>query len=301
MSATGVVFDIKQFSLHDGPGIRTTVFLKGCVLRCWWCHNPESQSSEAEVSFLRGRCTRCGQCRAVCPQGGPPEMADGKAGAIVCIRCGACVERCPSQARQMVGRRITAGDVVGEAMKDRIFYDDSGGGVTFSGGEPLAQPQFLAELLRACRARGLHTAVDTCGFAPRRDLLAIAALADLFLYDLKALDPHRHRQGVGQSNALIVENLQALGRVHGNVWVRVPVVPGFNDDPGELNAIVGFAASVAGVRQINLLPFHKAGFHKSAGLGRPDSLPAMPCCSAGALERTAEALRTHGVPIKVGG
>jgi len=212
----GLIFNIQRYCLQDGPGIRTTVFLKGCPLRCWWCHNPESQPPEPEIAVLSGRCTRCGECRRVCTQQGEngEEVKSGSeahAAAVSqdsadvtpvpasfrCIRCGACVDACPSHARQMIGRRTTVEEVMAEVLKDRIFYEDSGGGVTFSGGEPLFQAQFLRGLLEACRARGVHTALDTSGYAPEADLIAVAPLVDLFLYDVKiigrATAPRVHR------------------------------------------------------------------------------------------------------------
>ena len=188
----GFVFNIQKYSLHDGPGIRTTVFLKGCPLHCWWCHNPEGMSPDPEILVAEGRCTACGQCREACPQGGArPAGRDAVAQAAppACVRCGACVEACPTQARQLLGRRMTAAEVVAEIEKDHIFYDDSQGGVTCSGGEPFAQTPFLLELLQACRQREIHTAVDTTGFAGQDALLAVGPLDEPF--PLRHQDPRR--------------------------------------------------------------------------------------------------------------
>jgi len=201
----------------------------------------------------------------------------------------------------MVGTHMTVAEVLGEVLKDRIFYDDSGGGVTVSGGEPITQSQFLGALLGACRAEGIHTAVDTCGFAPQEDVLSIAPLTDLFLYDLKMMDDDVHRRFTGVSNAMILDNLKALSREHDNIWIRVPVIPGFNDGDDHLDAIVRFTASINGVRQVNLLPFHELGMHKNEHLGREDTLEPVPSASADCLKTAAERFRAAGVPVHIGG
>ena len=305
---SGLVFNLQRYSIQDGPGIRTTVFLKGCPLSCWWCHNPESQSPEPEIIVLEGRCTGCGLCRQACPRDlGGDGGADGTPSVPAtlprgnqCAVCGACAAACPSEARQVVGRRVTVAEVLAEVLKDRIFYDGSGGGVTFSGGEPLMQTPFLLALLEACRSEAVHTAVDTCGFASRDDLLAAAQLTDLFLYDLKAMDDPRHVLHTGVSNAAILDNLTALGQVHRNIWIRVPVVPGFNDDPDELDAIVRFAASVPGVCRVSLLAYHRTGVQKAANLGRPSQAPTVAPLSPDQMEQAAQRLRGHGIPVEVG-
>ena len=217
----GRIFNVQRFSVHDGPGIRTTVFLKGCPLRCAWCHNPESIRGEVELSVAESRCIHCGQCVPACPTGrlrwlgeGSPAHASARAlrKAPECTLCGSCVEVCPVEARQLVGRLQSVDELLAEVLEDRLFFDDSGGGVTFSGGEPLGQPEFLAAALDACRRHGLRTAVDTSGFCRQEDLLAVARRTDLFLYDLKHMDDERHRALTGVSNRRILDNLRALGR-----------------------------------------------------------------------------------------
>jgi pyruvate formate lyase activating enzyme len=260
---SGLVANIQKYSIQDGPGIRTTVFLKGCPLRCWWCHNLESLSGQPEIIVFESRCIGCGNCRQACPTGAADPATKGdEGGKVSCTLCGACVLACPTGARQLVGKQMTAMAVVTEVLKDRLFYEDSGGGVTFSGGEPLAQPLFLKELLEVCHARGIHTTVDTCGYATREHLLSVAPLTDLFLYDLKIMDDARHHHYTSVSNIPILENLTALGKIHNNIWLRMPVIPGINDDDENLEALGRFAASIPAVRQVNLLPYHKTGIVK---------------------------------------
>lgn len=299
---SGLVANIQRFSLHDGPGIRTTVFLKGCPLDCLWCHNPENRLPRPEVLVSQSRCIRCGQCIAVCPSHRAGEGGEGNGReALPCLGCGACVAACPAGARRMVGTRMTVAEVMGEIRRDTIFYDDSQGGVTFSGGEPLDQPEFLIALLAACAEEGVHTAVDTCGFAAKDQLLAVAAKTDLFLYDLKIIDEAKHRELTGASNAAILDNLAALAAVHGNIWLRIPVIPGLNDAAEDLEAIERFAASLPGIRQVNLLPYHRAAIHKFAQLGQPYRLPELAPPSRQSLERTVERFRGRGLITRIGG
>jgi len=287
---SGVVLNIQRYSLQDGPGIRTTVFLKGCPLDCWWCHNPESLSPGPEVLVVESRCIRCGQCREAC--------ATDLAGP--CTRCGACLEACPTGARHMAGRIMGPQEVLAEVLKDRLFYDDSGGGVTFSGGEPLMQSGFLRSLLRACRQDGLHTAIDTCGYVPQEELLETARWADLVLYDLKMMDSERHRRYTGVPNDRILDNLAALGREHGQIWIRVPVIPGVNDRDVELESMAHFAAGVPGVRRVCLLPYHELGLHKRSRLGQPYRLKGITTPDPRQLEETARPFRQAGLEVVIG-
>jgi len=294
-AASGRVFNVQRYSLHDGPGIRTTVFLKGCPARCLWCHNPESQSFAPEVLVVETRCVSCGTCATVCAHGAPPP------GSSLCTACGACVEACPAGARQLAGRETTVEEVVEEVLRDRVFYEESGGGVTFSGGEPLAQPGFLAALLAACRGASLHTAVDTCGFAARDRLLALASLVDLFLFDVKLLDDARHRRFTGLPATPILDNLRALAGAHGNVWIRVPVVPGHTDAEADVAATAALAASLPGVRKVCLLPYHRTGAPKAPRLGRLSALPDLAPPPPGHLEALAALFRDRGLAVQIGG
>lgn len=298
----GLVFNLQRCSIHDGPGIRTTVFLKGCPLRCAWCHNPEGISPAQEIVVLEDRCIGCGECRRVCPIG-----AEAPAAAALpprqerCQTCGRCVEACPTRGRQMAGRQVSAAELLEAILADRVFYEESGGGVTFSGGEPLAQPEFLRTMLTEAKARGLHTAVDTCGFVKTSQLLGIAPLTDLFLFDLKLMDDARHRQFTGVSNGIILDNLRALSCVHSRIWLRVPVIPGVNDAAADLEATARFAAGLQGIRQVNLLPYHRTGVPKSRRLGLAPVLPATDPPSAEVMGAAVAIFKRQGLPARIGG
>ena len=299
---SGLVFNIQKYSVHDGPGIRTTVFLKGCPLRCSWCHNPEGISPRRELLVIESRCLACGQCRLACPFG-ESFAGDGVLPTrhVECSLCAECVEACPTGARQIAGHEMTVADVVREVEKDQVFYEDSGGGVTFSGGEPLQQPEFLRAALEACRARGWHTTVDTCGFVAATDLLAIAPLTDLFLYDLKCMDARKHRQHCGVSNIPILENLRALSQVHRRIWLRVPLVPGVNDTINDIEDLARFAHSLPNVQQVNLLPYHPTGLPKRRRLGHASAGESISIPTAELLQGAANVFRKFNLPVRIGG
>jgi pyruvate formate lyase activating enzyme len=294
-TVTGRVFNVQRYSLHDGPGIRTTVFLKGCPARCLWCHNPESQSFGPEVIRVETRCASCGTCETVCPHGAPPP------GSGLCTACGECVDACPAGARELVGRESTVDEVMVDVLRDRIFFQDSGGGVTFSGGEPLAQPEFLRALLTASRGHGLHTAVDTCGFAPRENLLGLAPLVDLFLFDVKLIDDARHRDLTGLPTGPILDNLRALVDAHPSVWIRVPIVPGHTDDEADVAAIAALVGELPRVHHVSLLPFHATGGAKARRLGRPAPLESLAPPPPERMETLAGLFRERGLAVSIGG
>ena len=249
------IFDIQRSSFVDGPGIRTTVFFKGCNLRCKWCHNPESQSFEKQMLFYKDKCTGCGKCREVCPN----HLQS-------CDFCGKCELYCPAEARKICGREYTSDEVLAEVIKDKAFYDNSGGGVTFSGGECMLQLDFLREILEKCKSAGIHTAVDTAGNVPWESFEKILPFTDLFLYDIKAFGAELHRKGTGVSNELILENLKNLsGRA--DIIVRIPVIGGYNDNDEEIRQIADFLKQIK-IIKAELLPYHAMGEHKYTALGR---------------------------------
>jgi pyruvate formate lyase activating enzyme len=267
----GTIFDIKRFAIHDGPGIRTTIFFKGCPLHCVWCHNPEGIESRFELMPNPRRCAAdCTECLKVCP-----DVLAKKDGRIVLQRavrgdalCSSCADACVYDALRLVGKRVTAEDITTEVEKDRIFYEQSGGGVTFSGGEPLLQPVFLSELIDELKTWGFHLALDTSGFAAWEVLDRIARKCDLILYDLKTMDDAMHRKYTGVSNRLILDNLKRLSSVGKEIWVRVPLVPGVNDDEENMRRTADFLRPLPNIKRVSVLPYHKGGCEKYTNLGK---------------------------------
>ncbi|MBN2433572.1 MAG: glycyl-radical enzyme activating protein [Acidobacteria bacterium] len=300
---TGIIFDIKHYAIHDGPGIRTTVFLKGCPLACRWCHNPEGIAPEPQLLFRAEACLPdCRRCVAACPN--QAITADGRSIRVDttrCRACGRCAEACPTEALRLVGRRMSVTDVLREIEKDRVFYDESGGGATFSGGEPLAQPAFLTALLDECRRRGIHSVVDTSGYAPSAVVRKIADRTDLFLYDLKALDPDIHRQTTGQDNRLILENLRLLAREGARVMLRVPYIPGVNDDEESLRHLSALLKELRTIREIALLPFHRGADHKYRQLQQDGEPWSGDIPDPQDLVRAKAVLESEGVTVRIGG
>ena len=272
-SVKGFIFDIKRFAVHDGPGIRTTVFFKGCPLHCLWCHNPESIDRRPELITRSARCSRCYSCIPVCPKkalspgpGNGPVVVDR----FLCDLCGACVEACAYEALAIIGRKATVAELVDEVARDAMFYEQSGGGVTLSGGEPLAQPAFAVALLRALKARGFSTALDTSGQA-KEDVLAEAVkYSDLILYDLKMTDSAAHRRFTNAGNERILENLRRLDRFGKSVWVRIPLVGGVNDGEEAIASTIAFLKGLSSVRRVDLLKYHRGGQEKYKNLGKQD-------------------------------
>jgi len=297
---TGTIFDIKHYAVHDGPGIRATVFMKGCPLSCWWCHNPESQSPQPVLFYRREACVGCGSCVSVCPEDAL-RLVDG--GVLRddsrCTLCGACANACPAEALECIGRIVSADEVVREVERDRLFFDESGGGVTFSGGEPLAQPDFLLEMLRLCGRMELHRAVDTSGYASEDVLRRVAEHVDLFLYDLKVMDPEAHRGYTGVDNECVRDNLRLLAELAVPTEVRVPIIPGITDAEDNLDAIGRFLASLPRVPDVTLLPHHRIAMDKFARFGMTCRMPDVERPSCEELDAAAERLRAVGLTVNV--
>lgn len=269
MNDKGIIFDMQRNSYVDGPGTRTTVFFKGCNLRCAWCHNPESWSKEKQLLFYKEKCTHCGACREVCTQ------KEGE-----CTLCGSCAAVCPTGAKQLCAEEITAAELLKKISRDQRFYDASGGGVTFSGGECMLQIEFLERILMLCKQAGIHTAVDTAGNVAWESFERILPYTDLFLYDIKAMDPTVHKRCTGADNTRILENLSRLLDRGAAVWIRIPVIPGVNDSPEEMEKIKAFLRPHPKPEKVELLPYHPMGEHKYAALGKSPQVFEVPSSEA---------------------
>jgi pyruvate formate lyase activating enzyme len=265
--ASGMIFDIKRYAINDGPGIRTAVFMKGCPLECWWCHNPEGQNAKPQLIFRVNRCKAAKACLEACPQGAISWNDTSVTNWETCDQCGKCAEACMPGAREMIGRMISVEQLLMEIERDVPFYDQSGGGVTFTGGEPLQQMEFLRQVLQACKNLHLHTTVDTSGYTSAENLLSILPLVDLFLYDVKLMDAEKHARYTSVSNPKILSNLQKISRQGASIIVRIPLIPGINDDDNNLNQIGAFLASLPQLVGVELMPYHEIGVAKYQGLG----------------------------------
>ena len=297
-----LIFDIRRYSIHDGPGIRTTVFFKGCQLRCAWCHNPESQSFGPELMLLPNRCIACGACAVVCPYCAITEIeGEWITDREKCQVCGRCGQVCYADSRQIIGETKTVEEVMAIINLDQAFYLQSGGGVTFSGGEPLAQPDLLAELLRACKAKGYHTTLDTCGYAPWETIETLLPDLDLVMYDLKLMDAGLHKQYTGVTNEIILRNLSKLALSGKPYWVRIPIVPGITDSPENLGAIVEFLKGLPKPSEVHLLPYHDVAMTKYSNLGKNYKLDLVTLPTEADLLLLDSYFEKAGMPVLHGG
>ena len=264
----GVIFNIQRYSIHDGPGIRTTVFLKGCPLSCFWCQNPESQTKKPEIFLDKSKCILCGRCVAICPTGATSLLEESSAiDRSICIGCGKCAEVCPNETRRVIGKFMTVDEVVSEALRDTKFYENSGGGITLSGGDPLAQPNFALSIMQRCKNEGLHVTLDTCGYAPWTTMEKLLKYVDLVLFDIKVMDAAKHHEAIGKNNRVILMNAKRVAKLK-PMRVRIPVIAGFNDSLEEVRKIAHFTKNELGLVDIDLLPYNKMGEVKYEYLDR---------------------------------
>ena len=301
-SPAGKIFDIKKYAIHDGPGIRTTVFLKGCPLTCGWCHNPEGLWGAPKIIYEFNRCIGCGDCIEACREAAISATPNGMStNRHRCKGCGVCVDACPGGARELTERTVTVNQLVEIIKQDILFYDESGGGVTFSGGEPLLQADFLIEVLKACGHCEIHRIVDTSGYANRSIIEEVARQTDLFLFDLKLIDSKRHKQFTGVSNQTILDNLAFLHNLEANVTVRIPLIPGINDDHENLSQICSFLLPFKGIRDVHILPYHDYQKNKYGKLGMEYTADDIVAPTPERVSNSLKQFEEKGFQVSIGG
>ena len=300
----GRIFDVQSFSIHDGPGIRTTVFLKGCPLRCLWCHNPESMERQGTVGYVAHKCISCGQCVLACEHGGHVISDDGHVYLREnCVRCGVCLPGCPTGALEMAGKDVTAGWVIDQVEKDRMFYERSGGGITLSGGEPLMQPEFTTAIYEIAREQGLHRVLDTSGLAEWNVAEPIFRMVDLVLFDMKAAKSHVHRELTGVPNERILANLDRLLALDegATVWLRVPLIPDVNSKPGMMEDLADLVAGLDGngkLEGVYIMPYHRLAESKYQQFGKEYTLAGLAPPTQEELDRVTAVFAERGISLK---
>lgn len=300
-SAEGLIFDIQRFSLHDGPGIRTLVFMKGCPLTCAWCSNPESQKNRPEVMYYADKCLECYNCIDHCPNS---DVLKQKWPLVLdeCEGCGSCVTACLAEARQLIGRRVTVDNVLETVLRDTIFYEESGGGVTVGGGEPTQQAQFVGRLLEKCQKQGLHTAMETCGHVSWKKFSRLLQHVDLLLMDIKHMDPDRHKALTGVGNTRILANARQAAANGQEMIIRLPLIPGFNDGFDQLSKLARFIRDeLSHVNRVDILPYHSTGQSKSIHLGRIYGLSDKLSFDDNDIAKVKDILQSHDLVVKIGG
>ncbi len=301
MIETPLIFDIKRYAINDGPGIRTTIFFKGCPLRCPWCHNPESYSGQKEKMYSSAKCIGCGECVKHCPNQACRLTPDGVVtDPDLCRLCSVCAEVCPTNATEMSGREMSVDEIMVAIKKEITFYDQSGGGVSFSGGEPLMFPVFLLELLKQCGQNQIHRTVDTAGLVPEKTLLEVAEHTEHFLYDLKMMDSVNHEKFTGMGNELILRNLQALAKTGRTIDIRIPLIGGVNDDLENIEESAAFIAGLAGPpRRVDVLSYHNIASQKYSRLGRIHHPGPLAEPTAERQEEVVALLKNHGLDARL--
>ncbi|MHA1380211.1 MAG: glycyl-radical enzyme activating protein [Candidatus Helarchaeota archaeon] len=297
----GIIFNIQRYCIHDGPGIRTLVFFKGCPLRCIWCSNPESQNSFPEILFTKVKCIGCGKCAEVCPENAIIKSADKRIDRDKCTMCMKCVETCYAEALEIAGKEMTVEEAIKEVEKDRPFYEKSGGGVTVSGGEGFMQPKFLKSIFQECKNRGIDTAIETCGYANWAVLEEILEYIDLILVDIKHMDDARHEKLTGKSNKLILDNIRKMAELRKKIIIRFPLIPSYNDSEDNIRKTGEFVKELEGVNEINIIPFHRLGESKYEHLDREWLVGDIKPPSQEKLEEVKKILESYGLKVKIGG